>query len=116
MISIQYVNCQYLVIVLEPTRLYGEGQYNLNVVKEMKVTDSFLTLEPSRRNCQDTIDYEECTTKTYHNAFMEQCRCLPFNIETNKVTINKCSNHVSSFLTLPALAEMDNIFPGAFSL
>ena len=74
-----------ICVVLEPLRLFGEGQYNLNVVKEMKVTDSFLTLDPRVRQCQNTFDYEECTTKKYHDALMEQCQCLPFNIKTDKV-------------------------------
>ena len=72
-------------LVLEPLKLFGEGQYNLNEVKEMKITDSYLTLEQNVRHCQNKTEYEECTTKKYHDALREQCQCLPFNIRAEQV-------------------------------
>ena len=32
--------------------MYGEGEYNLNVVKEQKVTESYLGLDLSVRECK----------------------------------------------------------------
>ena len=72
--------------------MIGEGEYNLNAVKEMKVTDSFSTLDLNVRNCQNTNDYEECTTKAYHDSFMEKCHCIPFNINSKEVIFNKGIN------------------------
>ena len=76
------------VYYLEPLQLYGEGEYNLNSVKQMKVTESFLTLDKGVRKCQNTDDYEDCTTKLYYDTLMEQCQCLPLNLKSEKVLIN----------------------------
>ena len=35
----------------EPIRLIGEGEYNINVLKEIKGTDSFLSLGKDAREC-----------------------------------------------------------------
>ena len=69
---------------LEPLQLFGEGEYNLNSVKQMKVTESFLTLKKDDRKCQNTQDYEDCTTELYLDTLMEQCQCLPFNIKSDQ--------------------------------
>ena len=37
---------------LEPLTLFGEGEYNLNVVKEIKVTESYLGLDENVRECK----------------------------------------------------------------
>ena len=69
---------------LEPLHLFGEGEYNLNSVKQMKVTESFLTLKKDDRKCQNTQDYEDCTTELYLDTLMEQCQCLPFNLKSDQ--------------------------------
>ena len=65
---------------LEPLKLYGEGDYNLNVVKEVKVTDSFLGLDSDVKGCNMEETFENCTTKIYIETVKEKCGCLPFNI------------------------------------
>ena len=35
-----------------PLTLYGEGEYNLNVVKEIRVTESYLGLDLNARECK----------------------------------------------------------------
>ena len=49
--------------ILEPVKLSGEGKFNLNIVKEIKVTDSFLGLHQSVRGCQNETSQDDCTTK-----------------------------------------------------
>ena len=48
-------------------KVFGEGQYNLNVVKETRVTKDFLSLDQSIKECQDVEDNEiamqECMFK-----------------------------------------------------
>ena len=61
-------------------------QYNINVVKDVKVTDSYLELDKSVRGCQNEESYEDCTTSYYIKTLLENCKCLPFNIRLhNKV-------------------------------
>ena len=73
-------------LFLEPLKLYGEGEYNLNVVKEIRVTDSFLGLDKNDRGCQIDQSFENCTTNALVENILEHCGCLPFNIrQSDKV-------------------------------
>ena len=58
-------------------------EYNLNVVKEITTTDSFLSLDESIRQCQEE-SYDECTTKKYIKALKNKCQCLPFHIRVTE--------------------------------
>ena len=55
-------------------------EYNLNNVKEIKVTKDFLGLDRSVIKCQNVESIEECRTRKYIDALMTHCRCLPFSI------------------------------------
>ena len=63
-----------------PVRLTGEGEYNLNIIKEEEVTLSFLGLDQDVRGCQNDEHYDECTTRHYIETMREQCGCLPLSI------------------------------------
>ena len=74
--------------VLEPVTLIGEGEYNLNVLKEIKATDSYLGLDEDTRDCQNKEPFFNCTTREYLDTILGKCGCLPMKIgETNKVHI-----------------------------
>ena len=62
--------------ILEPVKLSGEGKFNLNIVKEIKVTDSFLGLHQSVRGCQNETSQDDCTTKHYLDSMKQHCGCL----------------------------------------
>ena len=63
------------------------NEYNLNNVKEISVTDDFLTLDKTIINCQNEESLKDCKTRKYVDTMVEQCKCLPFSIRThNKVT------------------------------
>ena len=64
----------------EPLKLYGSGKYNLNAVKEISVTISYLGLNPRIRGCQNQESFEECTTNLYLKATIEKCKCLPSSL------------------------------------
>ena len=56
-------------------------------MKEISVTDEFLTLDKTIINCQNEETLEDCKTRKYINTMVEQCKCLPFSIRTHdKVT------------------------------
>ena len=74
----------------EPVDLNGDGvynkigwEYNLNVVKEIKVTKSFLGLDEKTKECQNEMQFEECTTSLYLEKIKNSCKCLPFNLWLN---------------------------------
>ena len=75
-----------LIIILEPVILNGEGEYNLNALIEVKVTESYLGLDGHARECQMEEPFYNCTTRHYVDTLLKQCGCLPLNIRiSNKV-------------------------------
>ena len=44
-------------------------KHNLNVIKEIKVTDSFLSMEKDIRGCQEE-SFDDCTTIKYKTAVL----------------------------------------------
>ena len=68
------------ICILEPVKLVGEGEYNLDVLKEVKVTDSYLGLDQDIRDCQNEEPYHNCTTRLYMNSILKKCRCLPLHL------------------------------------
>ena len=65
---------------IEPLKLIGEGKYNLNAIKVIKVTESFLGLDRSHKDCQSTEELDECTTRQFLDAYLDNCGCLPLSI------------------------------------
>ena len=47
-------------------------------MKEMKVTDSFLSLNKEVRGCQNVEPFEDCTTRNYLESLRNNCGCIPF--------------------------------------
>ena len=73
----------------EPLELSLDMKYNLNVIKEITVTDSFLSLDKDVRGCQE-LSFNECTTRKYTNKLIQKCQCLPFQIKlTEDVSCKK---------------------------
>ena len=54
--------------------------YRLYVVKEVSVTESFLTLREETRKCQKKITFDECTTQRYIRNLKLKCGCLPYQL------------------------------------
>ena len=49
-------------------------------MKEVKVTESFLTLNKEKRGCQDEETLDDCITRNYIDSIINTCGCLPFQI------------------------------------
>ena len=60
-----------------------EIEYNLNVIKEITVTDPFLSMDREVRNCEEDETLDECVTSNYINSLEEKCKCLPINLRLN---------------------------------
>ena len=64
-----------------------EGQYNLNNLKEISVTDSFMGLDEATRNCQEIETYDDCKTWLHVDNLRKKCGCLPLSLKlSDKVT------------------------------
>ena len=71
----------------EPTKMTGEGEYNLNVLKEIMVTESYLGLDQNTRKCQKVQPLHNCTTRLYIDTTVQKCGCLPFNMRISDEVI-----------------------------
>ncbi len=67
--------------------LSGEGEYNLNILKEIEVTESFLELDHETRKCQRYKahdSYDKCTTGYFMEQMRIYCGCLPYATINNE--------------------------------
>ena len=69
---------------LEPVKLIGEGEYNLDALTQIEVTESYLGLDQDVRECQDKEALFNCTTRFYMDEILQKCGCLPLNIKLSK--------------------------------
>ena len=51
--------------LVDPLQLSLQSNYSLNVLEEIAVTESFLTLDADIRQCQNLETYEDCITRNY---------------------------------------------------
>ena len=66
--------------------LTGEGQYNINALKEIEATDSFLSLDDEIRGSRNSEEsHDDCTTRLYVDNMRQKCGCLPFTISSLEV-------------------------------
>ena len=72
--------------------LKGEGEYNLNILKEIEVTDSFYELDNKVRKCRSyegNDTYDNCTTQYFMEQMKLKCKCLPYAIMNGSVINEK---------------------------
>ena len=85
------------IIFLAPVTLIGEGEYNLNILKEIKVTESFLGLDKDTRKCQNEEPILNCTSRHYTESILKKCGCIPANMRlSNKVKFAHLHLHSTS--------------------
>ena len=73
---------------LDRLKLNIGRRYNLNTLKQIKVTEDFLSLKKDVRDCQNDESYDDCKTKEYMDTLWKTCKCLPFNIrQSNNVQL-----------------------------
>ena len=94
--------------------LSGEGEYNLNILKEIKATESLYELKQEDRNCQGygkEVTYDTCTTKYFMEQLRLKCGCLPFAIinatSNNEKVCGKCK---TSFDYLVVITYMQGFY------
>ena len=67
-------------MISEPVIFIGEGEYNVNVLKEIKVSESYLGMDQGVTECQNEESFYNCTTRKFKDTLLEKCGCLPINI------------------------------------
>ena len=80
--------------------MIGEGEYNINDLKEIMVTESYLGLDQDTRKCQNYEPFYNCTTRQYISTILDQCGCLPHNM-VNATKISKV--YTSKIFTYPQI-------------
>ena len=85
-----YLKFFYSVV---PLKLSFESIYNLNNIKEVSVTDSFVTLDEKTRGCSNDFTFDECTTKLYVDAVNGTCNCLPMKMRVSNEVSRKCKRN-----------------------
>ena len=85
-----------MCFTIEPVTLIGEGEYNINALTEIKVTESYLGLDEDVRDCQSEEPLYDCSNRKYVDTLLEEGGCLPLNMimASNKVTI------ISQFISI----------------
>ena len=68
-------------------RLLGEGEYNLNSMKEISVTESFLGLDRDTIKCQNIETYDDCKTRLNLENLRQTCGCLPLFLKLSEEVI-----------------------------
>ena len=87
-------------IIVETVKLIGEGEYNLNALKEIIVTDSYLGLGKDDKNCQNEEPFYNCTTRKYNTTILGECGCLPLKMRfLNKVFLLLCQIELMTLLS-----------------
>ena len=72
-------------------------------MKEIEVSDSFLTLDVDSRKCQNIETYNDCKTRLYIKNMTQVCGCLPLShIMTEEV----CDMYKTIFDFLTTLKRM----------
>ena len=97
---------------VEPVKLVGEGKYNLNAVKEIKVKESFIGLDESVRGCQTEEAIEDCKTRNYISTVLKQCECLPLSIRINTKVHSYHAKISSRYFTIVG----SHVYPGTTGL
>ena len=78
--------------------MIGEGEYNINDLKEIMVTESYLGLDQDTRKCQNYEPFYNCTTRQYISTILDQCGCLPHNM-VNATKISKVYTSKNFYLS-----------------
>ena len=63
--------------------MIGEGEYNVDDFRQIDVTESYLSLDPNVKRCQNKESLHDCTTRHHMDTIIGQCGCLPLNLRTS---------------------------------
>ena len=64
-------------------------------MKDISVTNDFLSLDKTTINCQNEESLKECKTRRYITTMTEECKCLPFAIISNENDVSLHKNKIT---------------------
>ena len=73
-----------MTLIKDPVSLFGDGQYNLNNMKEIFVTKYFMELDKDTRKCQNFETQDGCKTRLYIERLRKECGCLPLFLKLSE--------------------------------
>ena len=79
----------YSLKFLDPVILQGEGECNLDILKEIVPSDSFLGLDEDIKECQNFEPFDNCTTRFFYENAKIKCGCLPYSINLSRKVCHK---------------------------
>ena len=94
--------------------MIGEGEYNLDDFRQVDVTESYLSLDPSIKRCQNEEPLHNCTTRQHIDTIIRQCGCLPINLRTSDevfflsyelLVTRKLASYIHLFVQEPVCAS-----------
>ena len=97
------------IFITDPLKLPTGREYNLNNVKELKITDEFLTLDKQIIGCQNTESIEECKTREYIDTLMKKCKCLPYSIMMENSKMVFLFAFLISFILIMKLTQIKTV-------
>ena len=62
--------------------MFGEGNYAITDIQQVKVTEEFLGLDDATRSCHRNSELEQCETNKYLEKAKLQCGCIPDNLRS----------------------------------
>ena len=68
--------------------MIAEGDYNLNILQEIRVTESYLGLDQEITGCQTKENYQSCITRKYIGKLFKTCDCLPLSMAIDEKVKN----------------------------
>ena len=60
--------------------MHGNGIYSMEVVKEIRTTQSFNTLDVEQKECQSMETVENCFSTHLLKKIKENCKCVPYEL------------------------------------
>ena len=87
----------------EPEILFGEGNYAINNVKEIDVTEAFLNLAEEVKNCQNVETFRDCETKEYIKLGLTECKCTPYALRNFSKNVIKTRINFNLIISNPHL-------------
>ena len=83
---------------LAPFSGYGGGaDYRLTSVREVKVTEEFMSLDLKTRNCQNETTVHDCQQEKYLVNLTVNCHCIPFYFRNYSSEFQRVDNRPKSF-------------------
>ena len=78
---------EILIKTLEPTLMFGSGQYILSAVKQMETSEDFDKLTLAQKKCVDKETFDSCSLNTLDQEAQEYCGCVPFKLLSGSLKV-----------------------------